>query len=55
MEFLFILGTCGGVSETLRTLDFVIANKTAQYDCITGMSGPNQTFFDYFIEDIDNT
>lgn len=54
-EILFVLGTCGGVSENLKTLDIVIANRTVQYDCITGMSGPNQMFFEYFIEDIDNS
>lgn len=54
-EILFVLGTCGGVSENLNILDIVIANKTVQYDCISGMSGSSHLFFEYFIDDIDNS
>lgn len=54
-DFLFVLGSCGGVSEDLNTLDIVIANKTAQYDCILTIGGPSKLFFDFFLEDIDNS
>lgn len=53
-NYLFVLGTCGGVSELLKPLDIVIADNTAQYDCITGMGEECNTFFEMFIQDIDN-
>ncbi|MBU3217842.1 5'-methylthioadenosine/S-adenosylhomocysteine nucleosidase (plasmid) [Clostridium estertheticum] len=54
-QFIFVLGTCGGVLDTLNPLDIVIANKTVQYDCIIRMDKKSPIFFEGFIEAIDNS
>ncbi len=33
-EIIFVLGTCGAVSEDLKPLDIILADQTAQYDVI---------------------
>lgn len=33
-EIVFVLGTCGGVSEDIQPLDVILAEQTAQYDVI---------------------
>lgn len=54
-NFIFVLGTCGGVSSKLNVLDVVIANKTVQYDCIVGDKHNTITFYEKLIEEIDNS
>ena len=54
-QYIFVLGTCGGVLETLKPLDIVIANKTVQYDCIIGGDKKSPIFFEDLIEEIDNS
>jgi nucleoside phosphorylase len=44
-EILLVLGTCGGVAEHLNLLDVVVADRTAQYDCIIRMAGENHFFY----------
>jgi nucleoside phosphorylase len=53
-QFIFVLGTCGGVSEKLNLLDIVITNKTVQYDCINRMEDKSPIFYEVLTEDIDN-
>lgn len=54
-DFIFVLGTCGGVSSKLNVLDVIIANKTVQYDCIVGNKNDTITFYEKLNEEIDNS
>jgi len=54
-EIIIVLGTCGGVDTRLKTLDVVIADKTAQYDCIDRMGNEPYVFYEEFVTSIDNS
>jgi|GEM_PF-1248809 len=54
-EFLLALGTCGGVAEHLKLLDVVLADRTAQYDCIIRMAGENHFFYPSLDVTLDNS
>jgi adenosylhomocysteine nucleosidase len=54
-EIIFVLGTAGGVNETLKLKDIVIANKTEQYDCISRMGNNPERFYEDFRTYIDNS
>lgn len=54
-EIIIVLGTCGGVDSRLKTLDVVIADKTAQYDCIDRMGNEPYIFYEEFITSMDNS
>ena len=54
-EFLLVLGTCGGVTDGLRPLDVVIADRTAIYDCIIRMAGECRFFYPSLDVTLDNS
>lgn len=51
-EIIFVLGTCGGVSEDIRPLDIILAEATGQYDVIT-MKKRESIFYE--IIELDNS
>lgn len=53
-ELLFVAGTSGGVGESLKKLDIVIADKTVQYDVIVKFGAEIEFFYSPMITPIDN-
>ncbi|HJO95974.1 MAG TPA: 5'-methylthioadenosine/S-adenosylhomocysteine nucleosidase [Victivallales bacterium] len=51
-EIIYVLGTCGAVSETLNIFDIVMANRTIQYDCQEFIGENTNTFYSPMITDI---
>lgn len=54
-ELIVVAGTCGGVDESLKVMDVIIASKTAQYDCLNRMGNEPYVFYEPFTMDIDNS
>jgi len=52
-EIIYVLGTCGGVSENLEIFDVILANQTVQYDCHDFMYQDTNTFYGPMITNID--
>ena len=53
-KVIFVLGTCGGVSEKLHVFDIVMASKTVQYECLDLMGEAGNRFYSPMITDLDN-
>ncbi|MCP4180196.1 MAG: 5'-methylthioadenosine/S-adenosylhomocysteine nucleosidase [bacterium] len=52
-EIIYVLGTCGAVSEMLDIFDVIMANRTVQYDCSEFIGENTHGFYTPMITDID--